>query len=280
MVAPAVSRPVDINGTTLWVEDTGGDGIPVLFAHGLLMSCRMFDAQVAALRGRYRCISWDHRGQGQSDPGTGRAVPIEQVTDDALALIRARGLPAAHFVGLSMGGFVGMRLAARHPATLRSLVLLDTSADPEPAENVPRYRLLNVVARWFGLRAVAGRVMPIMFGRTFLGDPARAEERALWRLRLVANRRAVWRAVNGVIEREGVAAELPQVRTPTLVLVGEEDVATVPAMSERIRDLITGATLVRIPGAGHSSSVEQPAAVTAAIAAFLARVDGAGSDQR
>jgi pimeloyl-ACP methyl ester carboxylesterase len=104
--------------------------------------------------------------------------------------------------------------------------------------------------------------------------------RALWRQRLVANRRAVWRAVNGVIEREGVAAELPQVRTPTLVLVGEEDVATVPAKSERIRDLITGATLVRIPGAGHSSSVEQPAAVTAAIAAFLARVDGAGSDQR
>jgi pimeloyl-ACP methyl ester carboxylesterase len=275
MVAPAVSRPVDINGTTLWVEDTGGDGIPVLFAHGLLMSCRMFDAQVAALRGRYRCISWDHRGQGQSDPGTGRAVPIEQVTDDALALIRALGLPAAHFVGLSMGGFVGMRLAARHPATLRSLVLLDTSADPEPAENVPRYRLLNVVARWFGLRAVAGRVMPIMFGRTFLGDPARAEERALWRLRLVANRRAVWRAVNGVIEREGVAAELPQVRTPTLVLVGEEDVATVPAKSERIRDLITGATLVRIPGAGHSSSVQQPAAVTAALGTFLRQVDDA-----
>ena len=275
MAAPAVSRSVDINGTTLWVEDTGGDGIPVLFAHGLLMSCRMFDAQVAALRGRYRCIGWDHRGQGQSAPGTGRVVSIEQVTDDTIALIRALGLPAVHFVGLSMGGFVGMRLAARHPALLRSLALLDTSADPEPAENVPRYRLLNVVARWFGLRAVAGRVMPIMFGRTFLGDPARAEERALWRQRLVGNRRAIWRAVNGVIERAGVADELAQVRTPTLVLVGEEDVATVPAKSERIRDLITGATLVRIPGAGHSSSVEQPAAVTAALETFLRQVDDA-----
>jgi pimeloyl-ACP methyl ester carboxylesterase len=280
MAAPAVSRSVHINGTALWVEDSGGDGIPVLFAHGLLLSCRMFDAQVAALRGRYRCISWDHRGQGQSAPGAGRAVSVEQVTDDALALIRALGLPAAHFVGLSMGGFVGMRLAARHPGLLRSLVLLDTSADPEPAENLPRYRLLNLVARWFGVRWVTERVMPILFGRTFLGDPARAEERALWRQRLAGNRRAIWRAVNGVIERAGVAAELSQVRTPTLVLVGEEDVATVPAKSERIRDLIAGATLVRIPGAGHSSSVEQPAAVTAAIAAFLARVDGAGSDQR
>jgi pimeloyl-ACP methyl ester carboxylesterase len=274
MPVPAASRQLDINGTSLWVEDTGGAGVPVLFAHGLLMSCRMFDAQVAALRGRYRCISWDHRGQGQSDPGTGRAVPIEQVTDDALALIRALGLPAAHFVGLSMGGFVGMRLAARHPATLRSLVLLDTSADPEPAENVPRYRLLNVVARWFGLRAVAGRVMPIMFGRTFLGDPARAEERTLWRTRLVGNARGIYRAVNGVIERAGVVDELARITCPTLVLVGEEDVATVPAKSERIRDLIAGATLVRIPEAGHSSSVEQPAAVTAALAAFLQQVDG------
>jgi pimeloyl-ACP methyl ester carboxylesterase len=275
MVAPAVSRSIDINGTTLWVEDTGGDGPVVLFAHGLLMSCRMFDAQVAALRGRYRCISWDHRGQGLSAPGTGRAVSIEQVTDDTLALIRALGLPAAHFVGLSMGGFVGMRLAARHPATLRSLALLDTSADPEPAENLPRYRLLNVVARWVGLRAVAGRVMPILFGRTSLADPARAEERALWRERLVGNRRAIWRAVNGVIERAGVAEELAQVRTPTLVLVGEEDVATVPAKSERIRDLIAGATLVRIPQAGHSASVEQPAAVTAALETFLHQVDDA-----
>jgi pimeloyl-ACP methyl ester carboxylesterase len=234
----------------------------------------MFDAQVAALRGRYRCISWDHRGQGLSAPGTGRVVSVEQVTDDAIALMRALALPAAHFVGLSMGGFVGMRLAARHPALLRSLVLLDTSADPEPAENVPRYRLLNVVARWFGLRAVAGRVMPIMFGRTFLGDPARAEERTLWRTRLVGNARGIYRAVNGVIERAGVVDELARITCPTLVLVGEEDVATVPAKSERIRDLIAGATLVRIPEAGHSSSVEQPAAVTAALAAFLQQVDG------
>lgn len=274
MPVPAASRQLDINGTSLWVEDTGGAGVPVLFAHGLLMSCRMFDAQVAALRGRYRCISWDHRGQGLSAPGTGRAVSVEQVTDDAIALMRALALPAAHFVGLSMGGFVGMRLAARHPALLRSLVLLDTSADPEPAENVPRYRLLNVVARWFGLRAVAGRVMPIMFGRTFLGDPARAEERTLWRTRLVGNARGIYRAVNGVIERAGVADELARITCPTLVLVGEEDVATIPAKSERIRDLIAGATLVRIPEAGHSSSVEQPAAVTAALAAFLQQVDG------
>jgi len=78
--------------------------------------------------------------------------------------------------------------------------------------------------------------------------------------------------VNGVVEREAVAHELANVRCPTLVLVGEEDVATVPAKAERIRDLIPGAELVRIPGAGHSSTVEQPEAVTAVVTRFLGQV--------
>ncbi len=272
-MTPPSARYLTVNGTSLWVEDSGGDGPPLLFSHGLLMSSRMFDAQVAALQGRYRCIRWDHRGQGRSADVNARAIAIEQVTDDAVALIGALALPPVHFVGLSMGGFVGMRLAARHPARLRSLTLLDTSADAEPAENVPRYRLLNAVTRWLGIRWVVGRVMPIMFGRTFLSDPAKAADRARWRAQLARNRRSIYRAVNGVIEREVVTAELAAVRCPTLVLVGEEDVATVPAKSERIVSLISGAELRRIPGAGHSSSVEQPEAVTAALDAFLSRVD-------
>jgi 3-oxoadipate enol-lactonase len=272
-MTPPSARHLTVNGTALWVEDAGGDGPPLLFSHGLLMSGRMFDAQVAALQGRYRCIRWDHRGQGRSADVSGRAISIEQVTDDAVALIRALALPPAHFVGLSMGGFVGMRLAARHPELLRSLTLLDTSADAEPAENVPRYRLLNALTRWLGIRWVVGRVMPIMFGRTFLSDPAKAADRAHWRAQLAGNRPSIYRAVNGVVEREAVAPELGKIRCPTLVLVGEEDAATVPAKSERICALIAGADLVRIPGAGHSSSVEQPAAVTAALDAFLHRVD-------
>ncbi len=271
-MTPPTARHLTINGTSLWVEDSGGDGPPLLLSHGLLMSGRMFDAQVAALQAHYRCIRWDHRGQGRSADVSGRAISIEQCTDDALALIRALGLPPVHFVGLSMGGFVGMRLTARHPELIRSLTLLDTSADAEPVENVPRYQLLNTITRWIGLRWVVGRVMPIMFGRTFLTDPAKATARAHWRDQLAGNRRSIYRAVNGVVEREAVAHELANVRCPTLVLVGEEDVATVPAKAERIRDLIPGAELVRIPGAGHSSTVEQPEAVTAVVTRFLGQV--------
>lgn len=260
---------LDVNGTTLHYEDTGGPGAPLLFSHGLLWSARMFEAQIAHFRGRFRVIAWDHRGQGRSADDAAPCVSIETVTQDALALMDALDLGAVHFAGLSMGGFVGMRLAARHPDRVASLVLMETTADPEPAENVPRYRALNFVARWFGLGLVADRVMPIMFSRTFLTDPARREERDRWRQELLRNRRTIVRAVQGVIEREGVTAELAAIRAPTLVIVGEEDVATVPAKAERIVAAVSGARLARIPAAGHSSSVEAPQAVIAAMEGFF-----------
>lgn len=258
-----------VNGTRLYYEDTGGAGDVVLFSHGLLWSTRLFDPQVEALRGRFRCIAYDHRGQGQSAVPPDAAIDMETVYADAVALIESLGVGPVHFVGLSMGGFVGLRLAARRPDLVRSLVLLETSTDPEPAANVPKYTALNLIARYMGLAPVTGVVMRIMFGTSFLTDPGRAAERALWAARLRQNRRDIWRAVNGVIQRKSVADELPRIRTPTLVIVGEEDRATVPAKAERIHSLIPGSKLVRLSRGGHSSTVEEPALVNAELAPFL-----------
>lgn len=260
---------IKVRDTELYYEDTGGPGPVILFSHGLLWSGRMFEAQVAALKDRYRCVTYDHRGQGQSAPATERSVPIETVTEDAIALIEALGLAPLHFCGLSMGGFVGMRIAARRPELLRSLILMETTADPEPAENVPKYRRLAFVARWIGLWAVATPTMKIMFSQSFLNDPARAADVARWRAELLANRRDIVRAVYGVNEREGCYDLLPRIKAPTLIIVGEEDVATVPAKAERIHAAIPGSRLVRIPAAGHSSSVENPGPINAELRAFL-----------
>ena len=265
---------LSVNGTQLYYEDTGGDGEPVVFSHGLLWSTALFAPQVQALRGRYRCIAYDHRGQGRSAKPSGRSVAIETVYEDAVALIQALGVAPCHFVGLSMGGFVGLRLAARRPDLLRSLALLETSAEPEPPQNVPRYRAMALAARFLGVRPLAGRVMPIMFGKSFLTDPARAGERALWRQRLLQNQRSIYRAVNGVIERRDFTGELSRIRTPTLIVVGEEDVATVPAKAERLHAGIAGSRLVRLPRGGHSATVEEPELVNAALSAFLAEHTG------
>ena len=263
---------IRVNGAELYYEDSGGGPETIVFAHGLLWSCRMFDAQVAALRDRYRCVAFDFRGQGKSQV-TRDGYDMDTLYADAAALIEALGCVPCHFAGLSMGGFIAMRLAARRPELLRSLILLETSADPEPEENVPKYRGFTLAARILGPGAVAGRVMPILFGRTFLDDPARAAERAEWQQRGAANGRVgVTRATAGVIDRNGIYDEIGAITLPTLIVVGDQDVATVPAKAERIHERIAGSRLVVIPGAGHTSTVEEPAAVNAAILDFLGSV--------
>ena len=260
---------ISCNGVTLAVEDSGEGGPTVLFSHGLLYSLRMWDAQIAALRSRFRCIAYDHRGQGESEkPTTG--LDMDTLSEDAAALIGALGVGPVHFVGMSMGGFVGMRLAARHPELVRSLILLDTAAGPEPEETVRRYRRLEWVARWIGTWVVAGKVEAIMHGATARRDPARAAELRTWRDHLLhLDPEPMIRAVEGVLQREAAFPLLPAIRCPTLVVVGEEDTATVPAKSVELAAGIAGARLVRIPRAGHLSPIDAPEAVTAELRTFL-----------
>jgi len=263
-----------LNGARLYYEERGTGSETIVFAHGLLWSGRMFDRQVAALQAHFRCITFDFRGQGQSQV-TASGYDMDTLTEDAAALIAALGCAPCHFVGLSMGGFVGMRLALRYPHWIRSLVLMETSADPEPQETIGRYRLLNFIARWFGWRMVVGRIMPILFGQQFLNDPARAPLRETMKAALLRNHRVgLTRAVTGVIERAGVDEDLQQIRVPTLIVVGDQDVATVPAKAERIHAQIQGSRLVIIPGAGHTSTVEEPEAVNQALLEFLGQARG------
>jgi 3-oxoadipate enol-lactonase len=261
---------IELNGTSLYYEDTGpgSTGETIAWSHGLLWDTSLFAAQIAALRGRYRCIAWDHRGQGRSASDHRRCIGMELVAQDAIALLDRLETGAVHFVGLSMGGFVAMRVAARRSDLVRKLVLLETSSDPEPMENVGRYRLLTAAVRMVGAWSVRGRAAPIMLGRAILGDPARRAEVAGY-MKTMTARRDVWRAVNGVIDRAGIHDELSRIRAPTLVIVGDEDVATPRPKADRIVAAIEGARLVTIPRAGHSSPVEEPAAVTAAIEGFL-----------
>jgi pimeloyl-ACP methyl ester carboxylesterase len=260
---------VRVNGAELHYASTGSGPETVVFSHGLLLSGEMFREQVRHLSPRYRVVTYDHRGQGRSETTPG-GYDMDGLAVDAAGLLEAIDAVPCHFAGLSMGGFVGMRLAARRPELLRSCILLETSAGTEPS--AARFRVLNWALRLVGARPLARQVMPIMFGRSFLADPARAAERAEWEGRLASLPRSVHRAVAGVIERRAVFEELSRIRVPTLILVGEEDAPTPPAMAEAIGAAIPGSRLVRIPRAGHTSTVENPDAVNAALDAFLAEV--------
>jgi len=259
---------IRVNGAQLNYIDVGEGDEVMLFSHGLLMNLHMFDDQIEHFKDRFRIIAYDHRGQGQSEI-TKSGYDMETVFEDAAALIEALGLGAVHFIGLSMGGFVGMRLGARRPDLVKSLVLMETSADPEPKENIPRYNLLRFVARWLSPKLIVNGAMKSLFGETFLTEPVYAERRAIWKKRIGENDRyGAAEAAKGVFSRQGVYDEIVSITKPTLIVVGEEDIATLPAKAERIHHQITGSTLVVVPGAGHSSSIEQPAAINAAMEEF------------
>ncbi|GAB2480323.1 alpha/beta fold hydrolase [Algoriphagus taiwanensis] len=250
----------EANGVNLYYEEKGNGKEVVLFSHGLLWSHKMFAAQVEVLSKSYRVIAYDHRGQGQSE--SKGPFDMDTVAEDAAALIENLGLGKVHFAGLSMGGFVGMRLAARRPELIKSLILMETSANAEPVENLPKYKTLNGIVKWLGVIApVANKVMPIMFAESWLTNPSNSAAIKHWKKEVMANKKSITGPVEGVIYRKGVEDELAKITCPTLIMVGDEDVATKPEKAKFIQMGITGAVLHRIPGAGHSSCIEKPEVV-------------------
>lgn len=248
----------------------GPDAPTIVFGHGLLFSGWLFGPQIEALRTDYRCIAVDWRGQGRSSAPAG-AYDMDTLTADAIALIEQLDVGPVHYVGLSMGGFVGMRLAARRPDLVRSLTLLDTSAQPEPAENVRKYKLLATVYRLLGIGPVRKQVEPIMFGPGTLADPRRRTVVDAWVRELKPVPRAGMRtAILGVVDRHGVEDELAQIQAPTLVAVGADDTATVVSKSEFLAEHIAGARLEVVPDCGHSSTIEQPEQITQLIVEHVA----------
>lgn len=269
---------IEANGVQVKVHDTGApagrpDAPAVVFGHGLLFSGHMFDAQVARLRSSYRCVTIDWRGQGQT-PATSDGYDMDTLFADAAAVIERLDAGPVHYVGLSMGGFVGMRLAARRPELLRTLTLLDTSAGPEDPDKVKQYRLLASIYRWVGMKPLEGKVKPLMFGPAFLASPGADRAVARWKSVLAgADRGGMKKAIHGVTDRLPIADELSAITVPTLIVVGEDDVATPVHKSETIAAGISGSTLRTVPDCGHSSTVEQPEILADLIEEFLTARD-------
>ena len=263
---------IQVNGTEINYEDRGSGEETIVFSHGLLWSTALFDNQVNSLKEKFRCISFDFRGQGKSEI-TDDGYDMDTLAVDAAELIKKLKLGPCHFVGLSMGGFIGLRLGIREPDLIKSLILLDTTAHCEPAKSARKYRLLNFIARWFGLSLVADQAMAVMFGRKFLNDKERSGLKREMKTKLLSNDRiGITRAIRGVIERDGIYDEIGSITAPTLILVGDGDVATPIKQSEKMHDKIKGSELKIIPGAGHSSPVEEPEFVNIAIETFLSKV--------
>jgi pimeloyl-ACP methyl ester carboxylesterase len=260
---------VSINGVELHYQESGDGSETIVFSHSYLLDSSHFQPQIDVLKTSFRCVAFDHRGHGGSEK-TRTGYHMENLYADAVGFIEAVGRPPCHFVGLSTGGYIGVRLGYRRPDLLKSLVLMDTSADPDRGWPLVQYRFLLFLTRFVGARFIAGQAYPFLFGRTFREDTARREEGSTWLEMIAANdRNSVIQFGKGIFARKGVYNEIASIRTPTLVVVGQEDVSTPVNAARRLARRIPESELVIIPNAGHICTIESPEAVNQALTGFL-----------
>ena len=243
------------DGVRIFYE-AAGKGPPVLLSHGYSATSRMWRGQVEALAPRYRIITWDMRGHGQSDSPDDPALYSEAATvGDMAAILDALGIDTAVIGGLSLGGYMSLAFHLAHPGRVRALMLFDTG---------PGYR--NPAGREAWNRTAEARAVAFETrGLDALGAGAEvriAQHRSAKGLALAA-RGMLAQFDSRVIE------SLETIRVPTLVLVGEKDEPFLGA-TDYMAAKIPGAQKVVIPGAGHAANIDNPAAFNAAVEAFLA----------
>jgi pimeloyl-ACP methyl ester carboxylesterase len=258
-----------VNGVSIAYEDQG-TGPPIVFLHAFPLNRTMWAQQAAALSRKFRTISIDLRGLGESDAPFWR-YSMEQYVRDVKDVLSSLGVDRAVFVGLSLGGYLEFALYRMHPELIRGLVLADTRAEADKPEQIQwRFNLAQRTAAE-GPSAVVAEMLPkLLAPARYDGDPDLvAKVRAMLQAAPVAG---IIGALMAIAERTDSTDLLPAIAAPTLVIVGRDDVLTTMADAERIAKGIRGAELVVIPDAGHLSNLEQPDHFTAAVERFAKNV--------
>jgi pimeloyl-ACP methyl ester carboxylesterase len=260
---------VSAGGVRLAVH-TSGQGMPVVFLHAFPLDHRMWSAQTP-LAERCRLIMPDLRGFGGSRDA-GPPQSIEQMADDVVALLDALHVDGpATICGCSMGGYVAQHVAARHPARVRSLVLVDTKLEADsPEARASRVDLANKV-RSIGTRILAEAMVPRMVANTAKGAAARQAEITALLEGLIRGQEVdtIVAALAALAARPDMTAAARGMEMPALLVVGAEDAITPPECLERAEAIMPRARLLIVPGAGHLVPLEAPKVFNAALEAFL-----------
>jgi len=247
--------------------ETRGAGPALLFLHAFPLGLGMWEPQVSAFASSHQVIRFDARGFGGSPPGDG-LLTMERIADDAVGLLDHLDVSRAIVCGLSMGGYAAFALVRRHADRLKALVLADTRAGADSdAARAARAAQADKV-RKEGSASIADAVLPKLVGETTHAQ--RPELVARLKETIAANPpRGIADALAGLAARADSTSTLREVRVPTLVVCGAEDVLTPVSESEALVRGIAGSKLEVIPAAGHLSSMENPDQFNAVLRRFL-----------
>lgn len=249
--------------------ETHGAGTPLLLINGLGSDRSEWLFQLPEFSKRFRVITFDNRGVGESDAPPG-PYSTAQMADDAAALLAHLGVDRAHVLGVSLGGMIAQEVALRHPARVERLVLACTAPGGEgslrPAPEVLRSFVLSPGT---DLEEAVRRVVPLLYSERYRRDhPGEIEEFVRRRLASpVSAQSHAWQLSAAV--RHAAWDRLSGIRAPTLVITGDADRVVPPENSHRIARRIPGAKLVVLPGAPHRLFAENADPFNREVVSFL-----------
>lgn len=261
-----------INGLNLYYE-LEGEGTPVVFISGMTMNhlpWKVFQVPAFTAAG-YQCLVFDNRDTGQTSDSPEPAYSTRQLADDTAALMQALDLPAAHIVGYSMGGMAAQNLALHHPDKVRSLVLLGTSARVGAYEH-------NLLNTWVTAKqALSNKDFWRLMASYVLTWRFHESEEMMQRWLGLVTSDAYYQATEALARQaaactnHNAADQLSDIRVPTQIVVGEEDLILPIRHSAFLHRHIRDSEFLLIPKCGHSGLSEGVETFNPAVLEFLAK---------
>lgn len=252
-----------------------GKGHPLLMGHSFLWDAHMWQPQIAELKNHYRCIAAELWSHGQSSPLPPGPYTLENLADDHWRFAQNLELKQFALLGLSVGGMWATHLALKHPQAVTALVIMGShvGAEPEISQKV-YFAMMDELERDQKFTpAFADKVAPYFFAKNTATEQPRLVKGFVQSL-LDSPANHIQGKVNlgrAIFSRRSLMEELKNIKVPTLIIVGEEDLPRPPKESREMAALIPNAKLEIIPGAGHISTLERPQLVNQVLKEFLGK---------
>lgn len=260
---------VKINGVDIAFEELGDGPETVVMLHSMGLNRGGMAPLAERLKDRYRVVLWDYRGMGESEKCDSGLIGTETLYEDAVAMIKDRVAGPAHLIGMSMGGWIGMRIAARQPQIVRSLTTLGTTAlgaDVHP-QGVDFFKTIK--EKGFSDPEIVEMSMKVSFSPTVREDPARAADMEHWAGVMRNLDPRTMAVTHSLTTRLSVMYEIKHILAPTLVIAGEHDMNHAPDEQRLIQQAIPGSEFAVLKNCGHTPIVERPDEVAALVRPFL-----------
>jgi len=258
------------NNATFNVRIDGDNGPWVLLSHGLATDIGMWDELTEALKPRYRIVRYDSRGHGGT-PATDGNYTLDQLTADAVGILDALDIDKAHFAGLSMGGMIAQGLMIDHPDRVKSAVIADSRHTTTP-EFTQAWLSRADEVRKGGIEAIVASTIERWSSAGLAERTPQVVERMARMIRNTSPQGYCGCAF--ALAHLNYGPRLGEIRTPTLVICGDEDHGAPPENSRQMHAMIKGSRFLVVEQAGHISNIEKPAVFNRGVASLFDDVEG------